>query len=342
MKKILFAVVIFCCILAGTLYYIFPKRYILINPLGRPKSLLAYTFDTLKKTSFPKTQITFGEKTLNSDTTITQLFYYQTPIFPGSENMERVSGLMNMPNKPGVYPVIVMFRGFIPPEKYTPGAGTQSTANVLAEHGFITLAPDFLGFGQSASPSSILFEDRFQTYTTSLSLLSSLPTLNDAFTASYSGIIQADLSKIGVWGHSNGGHIALSFLTLTGKPFPTVLWAPVSKSFPYSILYYADESDDQGKALRKALSHFEETYDTNLFSPPNYYSYITAPLEIHQGTNDEEVPLWWSNSLVKTLQKQGLPVTYIVHPGADHNLLPSSWNDAVSQTVDFYTSQFAK
>ena len=173
-------------------------------------------------------------------------------------------------------------------------------------------------------------------------MLSSLPTLNSGLYASYSGTISADMSKIGIWGHSNGGHIALSILAISKVTYPTVLWAPVSASFPYSILYYTDESDDQGKALRKTLAGFESIYNTDLFSPPNYYNWIKAPIEINQGTADQEVPYWWSDNLVSTLKKDHVSVDYSTYPNADHNLLPNGWSDAVLNTVNFYKKEFSK
>lgn len=325
-------------------WYIFKNnnflRYTIKKNIVISRPLLAYTFSNLKKTKFPQTSITLGKVISKNSNFISQVFYFSVPKKPNSKILEKVSGLMNIPAKPGNYPIIVMFRGFVPSNIYKPGIGTQPVATVLATHGYITLAPDFLGFGSSASFSADSFEDRFQTYTTALTLLSSLPTLNIGLNPDYQGQVTADISKIGIWGHSNGGHIALSTLSISGVTYPTVLWAPVSVSFPYSILYYTDESDDQGMALRKTLARFETIYDTNLFSPPNYYKWIKAPIEINQGTNDVEVPIWWSDNLVSTLKKNGLKVTYYTYPGSDHNMLPNGWSQAVLNTLAFYNSFF--
>jgi dipeptidyl aminopeptidase/acylaminoacyl peptidase len=304
------------------------------------KPLLVYTFANLKKTIFPKNQIIFGAVVSENNDFISQAFYFSVPKTPGSTIMEKVSGLANIPKKAGKYPVIVMFRGYVPDNTYQPGIGTQPVANVLAQNGYITLAPDFLGYGQSAKPSEDPFENRFQTYVTALTLLSSLANLNSGLNASYSGKITADLNRVGIWGHSNGGSIALSTLAINGGKYPTVLWAPVSVSFPYSILYYTDESDDQGKALRKTLADFETNYNTDLFSTANYYNWIKAPLEINQGTVDQEVPYWWSDNLVSILKKDNISVTYLTYPGADHNMLPNGWSDAALNTLDFYNQQF--
>lgn len=310
------------------LFFPFKNRQ---TPKIKPLPLLKYTFENLKNTKFPRSEITFGEKAEETNDYVSRIFYFDVPERPDSPNTLKVSGLANIPNEEGNYPIIVMFRGYVPKETYKPGAGSQPSAKVLAKNGFITLAPDFLGYGESASPSATLFEDRFQTYTTALTLLNSLSSLKE---------INADITKVGIWGHSNGGQIALSALAISGVNYPTVLWAPVSKPFPYSILFYTDETDDHGKALRKALASFEKDYDTELFSPANYYNWIKAPIQIHQGTADEEVLPFWTDELVKTLKEDNIDVTYFKHPGADHNLLPNGWNDATLREIEFYKRAF--
>ncbi len=343
MKKIVFFLLIFIIVISSVYFYLNHNESI-ISPLGinRPKPLLVYTFANLKNTKFPSNQITLGQKVDETPDSLSQMFYFSVPKTPNSKVMIKASGVINLPKKPGTYPIIVMLRGFVPDEQYQSGIGTQPSAKVFAKNGFITLAPDFLGFGESASGSADPFENRFQSYTSVLSLLSSLDTLNTGLTASYSGTISADTSKVGMWGHSNGGHIALAVLEISGFSYPTVLWAPVSKSFPYSILYYTDEADDRGKSLRKFLANFEKDYDTEQFSTLNYYSWIKAPLAIFQGEADQEVPVWWSDDLVKTLGKNKIDVKYFTYPGADHNLQPSGWSDAVLKSMDFYQSHFAK
>lgn len=346
MKKIILLLFFFLVISGSGAVYMFTNEKSIITPVGTEKTketrLLAYSFENLKKTQFPRTDITAGPLINETDDFISQMFYYFVPEYPGDSDMVKVSGLMNVPKKHGNYPVIVMFRGFVPTEIYKPGIGTQPSASVFARHGYITLAPDFMGFGESASPSADSFENRFQTYTTALSLMSSLPTLNNGLSASYSGDIRVDLSKVGIWGHSNGGHIALAVLEITGVSYPTVLWAPVSKSFPYSILYYTDETDDQGKTMRIVLSNFEKNYDAEKYSLTNYFSWIKAPIEINQGDSDQEVPVWWSDELVDNLKKHDISVKYFTYQGADHNLQPTGWSKAVTESIDFFDENFNK
>jgi len=303
------------------------------SPITSEKPLDKYTFVNLKKNKLSVSPITLGETLSQTTSYISQMFYYE--VGNSSAGEKKVSGLLNIPMTPGVYPVIIMLRGFVPIESYVTGIGTKRAGEVFAQNGFITLAPDFLGYGQSDNPSQDSIEERFQTYTTGLTLLSSLPSLNSGLMASYSGKIKADPSKVGIWAHSNGGQIALSILEITGKNYPTVLWAPVSKPFPYSILYFTDEYDDHGKALRKVIANFEKDYDVELYSPSNFYALINAPLAVHQGTADDAVPLKWSDNLVSDLTKLGKNVTYFTYPGADHNLTPG-WDVAVTRSLNFY------
>lgn len=333
MKKLGIGVIILASILG---LFVFSKRDAVKDEGVRERPLLKYTFESLKKTEFEPSSIALGEVLKDSEDYVSQMFYFKVKDLNG-KGEKRVSGLINIPQKEGNHPIVIMFRGYVPLENYETGVGTQRAGEFFAQNGFITLAPDFLGFGQSDKASQNSIEDRFQTYTTALSLLSSLVDLNTGLEASYSGKIKADVSKVGIWGHSNGGQIAISVLEITGKNYPTVLWAPVSKPFPYSILYFTDEFDDHGKALRKVVADFEKDYDIELYSPSNFYSWINAPIQIHQGTADDAVPLEWSDSLVSDLTGLDKTVKYFIYPGADHNLMPN-WGEVAGRSLDFYKS----
>ena len=299
------------------------------------KPLDKYAIDNLKNREFSSSLITI-DKQLKSDSELSSnVFFYESA-------GKRVSGLINTPKKEGVYPVILMFRGFVPDEIFTTGEGTRRTGEALSQAGFITLAPDFLGFGESASESSHPLESRFETYTTALNLLASISNLNAALSLqnTFSGV-RADPQKLGIWGHSNGGHIALVTLEVSGSKLPTVLWAPVTKPFPYSILYYSDESEDNGKLLRKLIADFERDYDVNRYSLTTYLDWIESPIELHQGTNDEAVPLRWSSQFVAEMQKRNKDISYFIYPGEVHNFNSSGWLLALARSVRFYTSHFS-
>lgn len=311
-----------------------------LSPLGndaaavREKPLEKYSFEALKKRTYSASTISFDERVESGQEGILSYQFHYT------SDGKKVTGLATLPTDSGKHPVIIMFRGFVDHNIYTPGVGTKKTGEVFAKNGFITLAPDFLGYGHSASPSASSIEERFETYTTGLNLLASVKSLSSEITKISSG--SADVAKVGIWGHSNGGHIALAILEISGKEYPTVLWAPVTKPFPYSVLYFTDEFEDNGKALRKAIADFEGDYDIEKYSLSNYLDWIKAPIQLHQGGGDEAVPQKWSNQFVARMKKLKKDITYFTYPGNDHNLAPDAWSTAVSRSIEFYRKEFAK
>ena len=335
MKKIILLVgIIIVAVVIGIKYL---KSGEIISPLGRgrtsqEKKLAQYSYTALQKTSFPGSQIIIDKVTKDDINFTSYIFYYYA-------KGKKVSGLMNVPKKSGNYPVIIMIRGFVDPSIYQPGVGTSHGGEVLAQNGFITLAPDFLGYGSSDKPSPDAMEDRFLTYVSVLELISSTKNLNTAL-GNKSLTARFDNMHLGIWGHSNGGQIALSVLEISGKDYPTVLWAPVSKPFPYSILYYTDDIPDHGKALRKVVFDFEKDYDSEKYSPTNYFDWIKAQMQIHQGGADQEVPQKWSDALVATLKEKEGDVEYFTYPGEDHNFDQGSWDLVMQRTMAFYKKRF--
>lgn len=291
-----------------------------------PKPLLKYTIEHLASTKVPQRDIKTTERLSENDNFISYLFTHEyDPTLDGG-TLKQTSGQINIPVKEGTYPIVVMIRGYVDQQIYETGIGTKNAAAFFADNGFITVAPDFLGYADSSSEAANIFETRFQTYTTVLSILSSLGSIK-----------QWDQKHVFIWAHSNGGQIALTTLAITEGDYPTTLWAPVTKPFPYSVLYYTDESEDGGKFIRAELSKFENLYDTDKYSFTNYLDHIKAQLQFHQGTADGAIPVDWTSSVVNRLKALDVGVQYYVYPGADHNLRPS-WDTVVKRDLDFFNS----
>lgn len=307
-------------------YYYLPKTN--TNPIVqiKPRPLDKYTFENLAKANVISSQINI-ESALSENNNFSSNTYSMNfdPTLTGKET-KKVTGVINLPKDNLKHPLILMLRGFVDQQIYTPGMGTKRGAEYFADNGFITLAPDFLGYAGSDKEASNIFESRFQTYTTTLTTLASLNSIK-----------QWDGKNVFIWGHSNGGQVALTILEITGQAYPTVLWAPVSKPFPYSILYYTDESADLGKMIREELARFEQDYDANLYSLTQYLNRIKAPLEINQGTADDAIPYVWTQTLVKNLKVNNPDLNFYSYNGADHNLQPS-WNTVISRDLNFFRS----
>lgn len=295
----------------------------MLNPLGGPrvepeKPYERYSFERLAERG----------GILSPIEVVDDKFYYR------SEG-RRISGQIKMPEGAGPFPTIVMARGYVEKEEYTTGVGTKNAAEYYRSRGYLTLAPDFSGYGESDSEDTDALGARLVKPVEILDLLASLPTL-----------LEADTDRIYLWGHSNGGQVMLSVAEILGyraresgsqraKIRGVTLWAPVSKPFPYNILYYTDEADDRGKWLRSEVARFEAEYDVDNYSIDRYWDWLTMPVAIHQGTADESVPLKWSDELNKVLTELGKDVTYHRYSGADHNMRPV-WNSVVARDLQFF------
>jgi uncharacterized protein len=292
-------------------------------PTPAPKPLLAFTFDALAQRKYEGSQIEVGEALDNENED------YTAYLFSFYSDGKKVTGQINFPmtEKSNKMPVIVLLRGWANQETYRTGMGTEKAAAVFAQNGYITLAPDFLGYGGSDNPENDVWWERLNNPVIVLNLLSSIKTLP-----------QADPGKVGIWAHSNGGQIALSALAISGQEIPTTLWAPVTKPFPYSILYFTDTFEDEGKALRAEIYRLEKDYDVTDFSLTNYLDQIKAPLQVHQGTVDQSVPVAWSNEFVKKLDELEITNSYFRHPGADHNMV-GAWNEVVRKDLEFFEKE---
>lgn len=297
--------------LFSDLYKDYLNKDLSLPSWNKPKPLEKYTIENLSKTDFKPSKININEN----------IFVFQV-------DGKKVTGLINSPKADGLHPMAILLRGYVNQSIYTIGTGTKRVGEYFAENGYITLAPDFLGYGGSDKESENIFESRFQTYTTVLTLLKSINREN---------FPNWDEKNIFIWAHSNGGQIALTTLEITGGNYPTVLWAPVTEGFPYSILFYTNESDDGGMYIRKELAKFESEYNTDEFNFTKYFDRINAPIEYHFGTDDDAISTEWRDRFLKKMKALEKNVTNYNHSGADHNMNPL-WSDVMQQTLLFFAS----
>jgi len=269
-------------------------------------------FDVLAQKSFPSGEIKLGKVLSKEEKYTSYIFTYQS-------DGKTISGMVNLPKGGGKFPVIILLRGYADKTYYHTGLGTERSANFLAENGFLTLAPDFLGYAYSDLEDEDILKARFYRPVEVLSLLSAV-----------SNLPSADSSRIGLWGHSNGAQVALSVLEITGKNYPTSLWAPVSLDFPECLLTYLGEEEEVGNPVKEKVDLFLRSNDPKQFSISPYFDKIKASFLVHQGTVDELIQMQWTEDLVKNLEKQGNEVNFYKYKGENHNF---NWYKTTGDTL---------
>jgi dienelactone hydrolase len=315
-----------------------------------------YKFENLAKREYVGSEIKL-ERVLGEEKGFTSY------LFSFESDGKRVTGWANVPGgtkelknleteEQGTlekYPVIVMLRGYVGKEVYQTGMGTWKAAGKFAENGYITLAPDFLGYGESDGEDEYPLLARFERPVTVLNLMASVNNWEIAHE-----------ERVGIWAHSNGGQVALSVLEITGESYPTTLWAPVSVGFPESILHYAPEMPDKGEYLKGLIKEFDMYYLAKRFSIDNYWGNVRSSIQVHQGTRDEAVPVEWSRRLAEELKSlraeesksmktkelgsqeaemlkgRKAEIQYFEYPGDDHNFARGNWSRVVARDLAFF------
>ena len=250
--------------------------------------------------------------------TLSQEGAYTGYIFSYPSDNLKIYGRMNIPDSnPPVngFPVVILNHGYFNQATFSSGDGTQGMADILAGNGYITLASDYRGFGKSENDGQGSRGHRPEYAIDVLNLIASVPNLD-----------KTDPEKIGMWGHSMGGEVALRSVEATDKVKALVLWAPTSGSVSENARFY-------GGSRRSPAADNPETEGA---SPINYIRLISAPISLHQGLSDTEVDPEWAKKLNEALNAENKQGEYFEYPGQDHNFRNLGWNEISQRTISFF------
>ena len=229
-----------------------------------------------------------------------------------------ITGYMYVPQGLGPFPVVVLNHGYYDSELYFTGTGTQREADYLARHGYLTVAPDYRNYGESSAGDSLLRVGYMQDV---LNLVNSVETID-----------KADPSRIGMWGHSMGGGIAIKACVVSNWIKAVALFGSVG----------ADEKDNYywNGAARSRVHQIFGLPEQNpgpyyRLSPINYLG-AAPPMSIHHGEADDVVPIEFSEKLYKNMQEAGRPVEYFTYPGQPHTFQGEGWELAMERVRAFF------
>ncbi len=301
-----------------------PSATFTLTPTLNPLTIAA-----LRQRSYPGSDIQI-EQTLDPGSNYNRYIvsYYSDGL--------KLFALMTVPRgeKPANgWPVIIFNHGYIAPKIYTPTGNYVAHVDILARAGYIVLKPDYRGNGNSegvarsayGSPDYIVDD---------LNALASIKRYPDA-----------DPQRIGMFGHSMGGHVTLWAMVVSPDIKAGVIWAGVVASYP--DLMYKWHPTPAVTATPGGF-HWEEQFIQEYGDPnqnPGFWASISAtsylkdlsgPLQLHHGTADTQVPYQFSVDLYNAVQAAGKPVEFYTYKGANHNLLNEDFSLAIYRTLEFY------
>jgi dipeptidyl aminopeptidase/acylaminoacyl peptidase len=238
-----------------------------------------------------------------------------------SEGLE-LFGFINIPEGEGPFPVVLLLHGYVDPARYRTLDYTVRYTDALAEAGYITIHPNLRGYADSENGENILGTGD------TIDALNLLALVRQQ--AGSEGLLKrADAERIGVWGHSMGGGIAVRILIVDQTVDAGLLYAAIHTNEEFNLAHF--EKDGRGNekvnAPASALA---------LMSPANYLDAITAPVSIHHGALDLVVPAEWSRDLCEVLDGLGKDVECVEYADQSHTFRNSGDDDFIGAMIAFY------
>ncbi|MGH8893863.1 MAG: alpha/beta hydrolase family protein [Actinomycetes bacterium] len=240
----------------------------------------------------------------------------------------RISGIINVPDGNGPFPVLVLLHGYIDPGFYVTGQGLMREQDYLARRGYVVLHVDYRN--HAGSDDDPVAERRLRLgYTEDV--------INAVLAVKRSRLPFLDGERVGLLGRSMGGGV--TYNTLVAQPGlvdAAVVFAPVSSRT-------ADNFDrwirnDRSELAAQIIARYGAPEDSPAFwrevSPRTYFGRVTEPLLIHHGTADESCPIRWTYATYDALQRAGKDGRLFVYDGEHHAFGPQ-WPLSMRRTVHF-------
>src|SRR3989344_363865 len=248
----------------------------------------------------------------------------------------RISGIMNIPNGDGPFPLVLTNHGHIDPSIYTRGRGLRREQDFLARRGFAILHSDYRGHGES-DPSPVEDEGSYDAgIEYSMDVLNAIQAVRDA------ALPQVDASRVGMLGHSMGGGISLNIAVAHPDAVDAIaLYASVHVDAWENFNRWRRERPEGDRTLRELGTRAENPARWDRLSSLTYLDDLRAPVILFQGSNDQDVPKEWSYFLATKLESIGKNITYVGYEGEAHEFGPQ-WTDFMQKTADFFDAHLRR
>ncbi|MER3478908.1 MAG: dienelactone hydrolase [Meiothermus sp.] len=228
-------------------------------------------------------------------------------------------GFMNVPTGAGPYPVVLVLHGYVNPATYQTLTYTTRYADAITRMGYVVLHPNYQGH----PPSQGSPEGRFRvSYATEVLNLAAMVR---AQAGKPGPLRKADGKRIGLWGHSMGGGVAIRVAVVDPQIRAVVLYGSMSGDEAKNArqIYYVFSGGRRGLAeLNTPASELAK------ISPIHYLGRTQAAFSVHHGTADPQVPYAWSVEIGQKLKALGKSAECFSYPGARHTFPSGSRTDA--------------
>lgn len=334
-------VYIVVALLLGAALYILSTRQSVKNTLLKtPKqsasppsvSSVPLSIEYMRQQKYPGSDITIEEQLPPGSNYDRYLTSYQ------SDGL-KIYALLTVPQgtpPTGGWPVIIFNHGYIPPAEYQTTERYIAYTDAFSRNGYVLFRPDYRGHGNSEGTP----EGGYYSPAYTIDVLNAVASVKK-----YPGVNPA---KIGMWGHSMGGHITLRSMVTTKDVKAGVIWAGVvanyedlannwrrSRPFMPSQREQITRRPGRQSLIAKYGDFQANPHFWQSIAPISFVKDVSGPIQIHHGTADEEVPVLFSERLRDALKEEGKPVEMYTYEGDDHNV-SQNLGLALERSVAFF------
>jgi len=220
-----------------------------------------------------------------------------------------IHGFVNIPVGEGPFPVVIALHGYIPPDEYETMDYSTRYADSIARKGYIVLHPNMRNFPPSDSaPRRGDYHSGFTT-----DVMNLLEYVRQEAGQEGSIFENADLSSMGIWGHSLGGSVALRVSALVPEIDAVVMYAAVTQRYSNGSAGFT-------------VYDLENT---------------DAAFQVHHGTADPTVRVSDSTRFCAQLENAGKDFECFFYEDAPHTFLRLGQDDPlfIQRVVDFYAEE---
>ncbi len=246
----------------------------------------------------------------------------------------KIYAMMTVPNgeRPATgWPVIIFNHGYIPPNVYRTTERYVAYVDQIASSGYIVFKSDYRGHDRSEGAAGGVYTQ--PNYT--------IDVLNAV--ASMKKYPDADPNRIGMWGHSMGGYITLRSMVISADIKAGSIWAGVVAPYPDLFLRWNAGARWTNAAPGTWVYSLEQTYGSAQQNPEfwksisanGYVRDLNAPIQLHHGTGDHDVPWEFSQILYDELLQANRVAEFYLYDGDNHNL-SNSFSLAMQRTIEFF------
>jgi dipeptidyl aminopeptidase/acylaminoacyl peptidase len=300
---------------------------VVITPTALPTPTLApfeqYTIPYLGRRAYGGGKIEVVEKLSESD-----IFASYSIRYP-SDGLN-IYGFVNIPKGKGPFPVIISVHGYAPYGEFDPFNTSQDFADFFAEHGFIVIHPGLRNHPPSDNGDNLL---RVGMTVDVMNLIALVKTQTD-LPAELAGV---NPDRIGLWGGSMGGEIALRVLTISPDIKAAVLSSPLSGNEERNSrqLYEVFHDEEFQKDAQVPLELLDR------ISPMYYYHQIKAAVQLNHGTKDTTAPISWAVETCEFLESAGVSVQCIYYEKAGHAFRGDNAEKLRQNALEFYQTHLS-